>query len=113
MSNIQFTGTLFKPELRYTPEGKAVYRCSVAMYTGKDADGKYKPSVYIRVTAFGELAEQVNRELSEKMRVTVTGQVEPTREWTGNDGKTRTEFSVIARAVVQGNTIDEKVEEVW
>ncbi len=113
MNNINLAGTAFKPELRYTPDQTAVFKFTLSTYTGKDAEGNYKPSVWVRCTAFGDLAEQLNTEITERMRVTVTGSMEPVREWTDKEGKTRFEIAMIARAVVQGNTIDEKVEEVW
>lgn len=112
--NTQFYGTIFKPELRYTPDAKPVWRASLSLYTGKDAEGKYKPSVFVRVTAFGDLAEQLNTEISERDRVTVTGNMEPEREWTDNAGKVRRDICMIAREVVQGNAFEEKqTEEVF
>ena len=103
MNNIQFTGTVFKPELRYTPDAKPVFRFSVSLYTGKKGD-VYNPSVFIRVTAFGELAEHLNQTLAEKQRVTVKGAMQPVSEWTDKEGNVRRDWQVIANEVVQGDT---------
>ena len=104
MTNIQFSGTVFKPELRYTPEGKPVFRFSVSMYTGKAKDGAYNPGVWIRVIVFGELAEHLNQTLAEKQRVTVLGAMQPINEWKDKEGNVRRDLQVIANEVVQGDT---------
>ena len=104
MTNIQFSGTVFKPELRYTPEGKPIFRFSVAMYTGKQKDGSYNPGVWLKVIAFGELAERLNQTLVEKQRVTVKGAMQPLSEWKDKEGNVRRDLQVIANEVVQGDT---------
>ena len=104
MANIQFSGTCFKPELRYTADGKPVFRFSVSMYTGKAKDGAYNPGVWIRVIVFGELAEHLNQTLAEKQRVTVKGAMQPVSEWKDKEGNVRRDLQVIANEVVQGDT---------
>jgi single-stranded DNA-binding protein len=114
MNDISIYGTIFKPELRYTADQKPIWKASLSMYTGKDIEGKYLPGVWWKVTAFGDLAEQLGTEISERARVTVTGKVEPPRVWVDKEGKERADNCVIARAVVQGNALmPEKAEEVW
>ena len=103
MNNIQFSGTVFKPLLRYTPDGKPVFTFSVAQYTGKNKEGGYNDSGWIRVTAFGDLAEQLNTELTEKMRVTVTGSRQTDRVWVGKNEQEHVDFCVIANEVKQGD----------
>ena len=103
MANITFSGTVFKPVLRYTPDAKPVFSMDVSMYTGGNKDAGYKPSVWIRVTAFSELAEHLNQSVQEKQRVTVTGSMQPLHEWTGKDGVVHNDIQVIAREVVQGD----------
>ncbi len=102
MNNIKFTGTISKPTLRYTPDAKPVWSGSVSLYTGGTQAAGYKPSVWIRVTAFDELAEALNNTITDKSRVTVTGQMQPIREYE-KDGEKRQSIEVIAREVVTGD----------
>ena len=113
MTNIQFSGTVFKPELRYTPEGKPVFRFSVAMYTGKQKDGSYNPGVWIKVIAFDKLAEHLNQTLAEKQRVTVKGAMQPINEWKDKEGNVRRDIQVIANEVKPGDIWKTESAEVW
>jgi len=112
MNNIKFAGTVgSKVEMRYTPEAKPVLNFSVSMYTGGNKDAGYKPSVWIRVTAFGELAEKLHTTLQPKSRVTVTGAMQPIREWEGKDGAVHQDIQVIANEVTAGDEFKPEAEE--
>ena len=113
MTNIQFSGTCFKPELRYTPEGKPVFRFSVSMYTGKAKDGSYNPGVWFKVVVFGELAERLNQTLAEKQRVTVLGAMQPINEWKDKEGNTRRDIQVIANEVKTGDIWKPEAAEIF
>ena len=65
------------PEMRYTPNGKAVANFSVAVnrkYAGKDGKTVEKTK-WFRVTAWDKLAETCNQYLRKGRQVLVTGEV--------------------------------------
>ncbi len=85
MNNITIHGNIGKePEMRYNPEGKPMTSFSVGLYTGKK-DGQYLPSVWVRVTAWDDLAEQAGK-LSKGQRVKVSGIPRPPRTWKDDKG---------------------------
>lgn len=90
MANIKFSGNIGRePELRFTPEGKAQVTFSVALYTGKNKDGEYNPSLWARVYAFGDTAEAMHQQLHKGSKVTIEGTPRPSRTWKGDDGVER------------------------
>ena len=90
MANIKFRGNIGKdPDLRYTPEGKAQITFSVALYTGKNKDGEYNPSLWARVYAFGDTAEAMHQQLHKGSKVTIEGTPRPERKWTDKEGVER------------------------
>ena len=87
MANIKFSGNIGKePELRYTPEGKPVLGFSVALYTGGTKEKGFSDPVWVRVSAFDDLAEKTSEFLTSGARVTVTGIPRPPRTWTDKSG---------------------------
>lgn len=58
------------PEMRYTPDGKAVASFSVAVNAGY---GEHKKTLWVRVSAFGKLAENCNEYLRKGSAVSVEG----------------------------------------
>jgi single-strand DNA-binding protein len=65
------------PEMRYTPNGKAVVNFSVAVsrkYAGKDGQAHEKTK-WFRVTAWDKLAETCNQYLRKGRQVLVAGEV--------------------------------------
>lgn len=89
MSNIKLSGTIVKedPVLRYLPDGEhKVCNFSLFVSTGKDKDGEYTPGVYVNVSAWDDLAQEINDQLRRKDRVTVEGWVLPPRTWKDKDG---------------------------
>ena len=91
------------PETRYTPQGTLVVNFSLAVNNRRrDAQGNQQESTnWYRVSAFGRLAEtMVNLSergyLTKGKQVYIDGNFEA-REWTGQDGATRTSLDVTAR----------------
>jgi single-strand DNA-binding protein len=91
------------PETRYTPQGTLVVSFSLAVNNRRrDAQGNQQESTnWYRISAFGRLAETMVN-LSERgylvkgKQVYIDGNFEA-REWTGQDGATRTSLDVNAR----------------
>ena len=81
------------PEMRFTPEGKAVTNFSLAVTDGKSE------TVWFRVVSWQGLAEKVNEYLTKGRQVYVEGRLRP-REWEGQDGKKHTSLDVVASKVV-------------
>ncbi len=91
------------PETRYTPQGTLVVNFSLAVNNRRrDAQGNQQDTTnWYRISAFGRLAEtMVNLSergfLTKGKQVYVEGPFEA-REWTGNDGQTRTSLDVTVR----------------
>jgi len=95
------------PEMRYTPNGSAVTNFSVATnrrWTNQDGS-QGEETVWFRVSAWGKLAEVCNQYLSKGRQVFIEGLLRPDPEtggpriWTGNDGRARASFEVVAQTV--------------
>lgn len=91
------------PETRYTPQGTLVVNFSLAVNNRRrDASGNQQENTnWYRISAFGKLAEtMVNLSergyLTKGKQVYIDGNFEA-REWTGQDGATRTSLDVTAR----------------
>ncbi|MBA7534261.1 Single-stranded DNA-binding protein [subsurface metagenome] len=81
------------PEMRFTPDGKAVTDFSLAVSDGK-AD-----TVWYRIVCWQGLAEVVNKSLVKGRQVYVEGRLHP-KQWEGKDGKLHTSLDVMADKVV-------------
>ena len=104
MSNVTVAGRLGRdPELKFTTNGNAVANFSVAESHGED-----KPTVWIDVTAWGQLAENVAASLSKGQYVTILGYL-GTREtevfFLDSDGEPREDSSKIVRLNVIANDV--------
>ena len=86
------------PEVRFSQRGTAVCRFSVAVSQGKKEDEK--PPLWVSVTCFGDLGEDVANRFSKGDRVSATGRAE-LNEWVGRDGEKRVEMALIADSVVE------------
>ena len=98
MSKIILIGNLGKdPEMKYTQQGTPVTSFSVAVgRTIKTADGQTKDETdWYRVSAWRKLAETCNEYLRRGSRVYIEGRLS-TREWTTQEGQTRTSLEVDA-----------------
>ena len=90
------------PEMRYTPSGQAVTNFTVAtnrQYTASDGE-KVKETLWLRVSAWGRLAETCNTYLKRGSRVLVEGRLtaDPAtgapRIWTKKDGTPGASFEI-------------------
>jgi len=89
------------PEMRYTPNGKAVTSFRMATnyrYAGSDGERK-EETEWFRVSVWGRQAESCNQFLSKGKRVYVEGRLR-SRSWEGQDGQMRTSLEVSANRVI-------------
>jgi single-strand DNA-binding protein len=110
------------PQMRYTPDGRAVTSFSVATKTTvsketspqcpagwkESYNGKnWELTTWWRVSAWSKLAETVNNIVTKGMLIFVEGEIrgeaangtQNPRVWTGNDGVARASFELTARNV--------------
>lgn len=89
------------PEMRYTPNGKAVTSFRMATnYRYVSSDGERREETeWFRVSAWGKQAESCNQYLSKGKRVYVEGRLH-SRSWEGQDGQMRTSLEVSANRVI-------------
>jgi len=94
-NKVAFTGNLGRdPEMNYTPTGKAVTKFSIAVSQGKD-----KEAMWLDITCWQDLAEEVATQAAKGTHVEVRGRL--TQEsWKDKEGKTRRAFKVVADKVV-------------
>lgn len=100
MADITLTGnTAAEPELRFTPNGKAVATFSVAENHRRKVGNEWQDdgTTWWRVTVWDRLAETVAEALPKGARVLVTGTIK-SREYE-KDGEKRTSYDVTARQV--------------
>jgi single-strand DNA-binding protein len=95
------------PELRYTPNGTPVTSFSIATNEQwMDQEGQQqKRTTWWRVQVWGKQAETVSEHLRKGSQVFIEGRMDPDPEtggprlWTGNDGRTRASFEIVAQRV--------------
>ena len=114
LAKVTLLGNLGRdPETRYTPNGRMNVSFSVATSRRwNDAGGNLQENTtWFRVTAWGRLAETLDKltqqgALAKGRQVLVIGSIEQ-REFTGQDGQTRTSLDVNADEVqLAGNRGD-------
>ena len=89
------------PEMRYTPNGKAVTSFRMATnyrYAGSDGERR-EETEWFRVSVWGRQAESCNQFLSKGKRIYVEGRLR-SRSWEGQDGQMRTSLEVSANRVI-------------
>lgn len=89
------------PDYRYTPSGVAVCNFNVATsrsWTGKDGQ-RQERTLWIRVTAWQNLADLCNKYLSKGKKVLVVGELEEPQTWTDQGGNVRANLCVRADKV--------------
>jgi single-strand DNA-binding protein len=88
------------PELRYTPNGKAVCSFSLAVNRRyKDSSGQWQDdTTYINVVCWMNIAELVNRYLHKGSPVLVEGRLE-SRSWENEAGQKRSTIEIRADQV--------------
>jgi single-stranded DNA-binding protein len=96
---INFDGNIFpasKDEgfaLAFSSAGNAWLRFSVSVYQGKNEDGSYKDSLWMRCVVFGDMAENVAESVKPGDPVIVVGTLRP-NNWTDNDGNEHNDVTV-------------------
>lgn len=89
------------PEMRYTPNGRAVTSFTIAAnftYTSSDGE-RQSDTEWFRVVAWNQLAEVCNQYLSKGRRAYVEGRLR-SDTWTGQDGQTRHTNEIVADRVL-------------
>jgi len=95
------------PEMKYTPQGKAVTSFSVATsekWTGQDGE-KNERTIWFRVSVFDRQAESCNEYLRKGSKVYVEGKLQGDqatggpRIWNDKDGNPRASFEIVASTV--------------
>lgn len=83
LNRCEFIGRLGKPpELRYAPSGDAICNFSIAVgWKSKDKHG----AEWVRITAFGKLAEVAGQYLKKGSQVYISGRM-TTRKWKNKEG---------------------------
>jgi single-strand DNA-binding protein len=88
------------PEMRYTPNGKAVTNFSVAVnrvYTSASGE-RIEDVTWFKVTCWGKMAETTNDHLQKGRQVMVVGRVKADA-YTGQDGNPRATLELTAQEV--------------
>ena len=94
LNQIVLTGNLGgDPEIFYSSEGKAVASFSLAF-----RGSKKEKTGWMKVTAFGRLAEISEKYLHKGARIAVSGILDVSN-WKTDDGQNRTTFKVIANSL--------------
>jgi single-strand DNA-binding protein len=82
------------PEMRYTPDGKAVTSLSVAVNAGKDK------TLWVNVATFDKLAESCSQYLHKGDQVMVSGELSEPYAYVGKeDGQPHARLEMVARVV--------------
>lgn len=87
------------PEVRYTPAGVAVANFSIATsetWKDKETGEKKEKTTWIRMVAFGRLAEIVGEYLTKGKQIFAAGPIQ-TREWEDNDGNKKYGWEVVMK----------------
>ena len=80
------------PEMFYSSEGNPVASFNLAFKGGKQKTG------WIKVAAFGRLAETAEKYLHKGARIGVIGILDQ-QKWETNEGVTRTSFQILANSL--------------
>ena len=86
------------PEMRYTPEGQALTRFSLATDRPVKA-GTERETDWHQVVSFGKVAEFAGQYLDRGRLVCVIGRI-TYRSWEGRDGQTRRMTEIVASDIV-------------
>jgi len=102
LNKIMLIGNLgSEPEMRYTPNGKAVtsFRMATSRRYTTSAGESREETEWFRVSVWGKQAESCNQFLSKGKRVYIEGRLH-SRSWEGQDGQMRTSLEVSANRVI-------------
>ena len=86
------------PEVRTTADGTQVASFSLAVSTWKaDGEAKGEP-IWLRIVAFGKLADTVEKIVKKGSLILVAGRLS-LRDYTTKDGKEKTAIEIIAQTI--------------
>jgi len=89
MNKVILTGRLTRdPEIRYTPNGKAVVKFMLAVDRFRSQEQTEKTADFIPIVAWEKLAETCGNYLTKGQKVLVVGRMQ-VRSYDGNDGQRR------------------------
>ena len=93
----QFIGRLGSdPEIRHMQDGKAVANVNLAVGDDYKKDGqKVEQTEWVRLVAFGKLAELFQQYLAKGSRIYVSGKMK-TRKWQDQSGQDRYSTEIVA-----------------
>lgn len=86
------------PEMRYSPDGKAIASLSIACgesWKDKTTGEKQEKTEWVRIVAFGKLAEIIGEYLKKGAQVYIDGKLQ-TRKWQDKEGKDRYTTEIVA-----------------
>ena len=99
LNKVMLQGRLtHEPELKYTPNGIAIVRFSLAVQRSYVKQGEEIKSDFINCIAFKTQAEFISRYFDKGSLVVVAGELQ-TKTWEEDDGKKRTATEVIINEV--------------
>ena len=99
VNNVTLMGRLTKdPETRYTTDGKAIARFTLAVERRFVKQGEQRQADFINIVAFRQTAEFVGKYFVKGQLAAVVGSIQ-TRSWDGEDGQKRYATEVIANEV--------------
>lgn len=89
------------PEMRFTPDGKAVtsFRMATNRRYTTSAGGNVEETDWFRISVWGKQGEACNQFLKKGRQVYVEGRLHA-RNWQGQDGQMRTSLEVTADRVL-------------
>ena len=86
------------PEIRYTPDGKAVANLSIATsetWKDKNTGEKQEKTEWHRVVMFGKLAEIVGEYVKKGSKIFIMGKIQ-TRKWQDKEGVDKYTTEIVA-----------------
>lgn len=99
VNNVTLMGRLVKdPEIRYTTDGKAIARFTLAVDRRFVKQGEQRQADFINIVAFRQTAEFVGKYFVKGQLVAVVGSIQ-TRSWDGDDGQKQYATEVIVNEV--------------
>lgn len=99
INNVTLMGRLTKdPETRYTTDGKAVTRFTLAVERRFVKHGEQRQADFINIISFGKTAETVSKHFVKGKMMAVVGTIQ-TKSWYGEDGQKQYATEVIVNEV--------------
>ena len=99
LNKVMLQGRLtHEPELKYTPNGIAIVRFSLAVQRSYVKQGEERKSDFINCIAFRSQAEFISKYFSKGSLVVVVGELQ-SRSWEDSDGNKRSATDVVVNEV--------------